>query len=227
MNLGELRSYVRGMLDCDSSEITDFMLDAWIREGSDRVHRYTNWNWLQTTWTLSAAEPTVDFGDIKDADGSVPKHISFIHTGDEELLHQDSQHLMSLMFEHHDERGRPKVWSERGGRTLLLHPTPSTSETYTIQGVRASRDWMSEGVTGVPDMPEQLHYAIAFWAMGNAYQMLNDGQNANHNFERAQLTLMEVKGDTSSVEHGDASVVGGGSTYRPRHLRPARWVVEN
>ena len=198
------------------------MLDAWIREGSDRVHRYTNWNWLHTTWELATAEVAVDFGDIVDIDGSVPKHISFVHSGDRKLEHQDSQELMGLMLERSEERGEPTIWSERGGRTLLLHPTPRTAEAYTIQGVRAARDWMSEGVTGEPDMPEQLHYSIAFWAMGNAYQMLNDGQNANHNFERAELTLMEVKGDTSSVEHGDASVIGGGNTYRPRHLQPAR-----
>ena len=226
MNLGELRTYVRSLLDCDAEEVSEFMLDAWIREGSDRVHRFTEWPWQDTTWTLATAEQYVDFGDIVDAEGSSPKHVSFVHNGDRRLVHEDPQVLVSRILEEDLTRGEPKWWSQRGGRTLMLHPAPSTAEAYVIQGQRTARDWMADGVTGVPDMPEDLHYAIAFWALGNAYQMLGDGNTSTHFLERSQLTMQEVKDESRFTEFGEKSVMGGGSSYRPqRVLRPANWRV--
>lgn len=227
MNLGELRTYVREMLECDSDDISDFMLDQWLQEGSDRVHRFTDWPWLNTTWELGTALTAVDYGDITDDNNDVPKHLTYVHNGNEELVHMDPQDLQTLMFAESDVRSRPRYWSERGGRTLLLHPTPSTSEAYVLQGQRAPRDWIAGGPTSSPDMPKQLHVALAHWAMGNAYQHLGDGQNANHNFERAQLTISEVKKDTNSVAYGGPSILGGSSRYRPQHLQPASWVISS
>lgn len=226
MNLGQLRTYVRSMLDCDESDVTEFMLDAWLQEGSDRVHRFADWPWLDTTWDLSTALTAVDFSEIVDDSNDTPKNIDYVHNGDEELMHQDAQVLLTAQFDETDVRGRPRYWAVRGGRTLLLHPTPSAAEAYVIQGQRAPRDWVAQGATAEPDMPRQLHYAVAHWALGNAYQHLGDGQNANHNFERAQLTLSEVKQDLKQVAYGAPSVMGGGS-YRPKHLQPARWIIES
>jgi hypothetical protein len=64
MNLSEMRSYVREHIDLDSTDLSDTLVDIWLRQGYRTVQEYThNWTHLVSTEQVFAESNTVDVSD--------------------------------------------------------------------------------------------------------------------------------------------------------------------
>lgn len=214
MNLSEIRQYIREMLESDNDEFSDFMVDAWIREGWLELHRFSDWPFLDTTWTLATAVDATDFGQIVDPLGNVPKWIRTVRTSDGSLPWLQPDVLQTELA--NGATGAPRHWAVRGGRTLLVSPNPTESVTYVIQGIRKPREWINEGPTGVPDLPEDLHVALAYYGLARAYAMLDDPQSTIHHLDLYNAVLSSVATDTLSSQFGGSMVIGGGHGIRDR-----------
>lgn len=220
MILSELRTATRNILDCDDSLFTDSQIDLWLQEAADRVHRYpADWEFLDTTWSLSSAASYVDYTEITDSDGYIPKKVERVNVpADGRVLEYRTPVELqdALVRWGTTHTGDPLYWSERGGRTLILGPAPSSTVVYSIQGERDQYDWIADGASGTPDMPAQLHPALYHWAVATAYGTIGESASAMHHFDKHEMTLSEVADDLQTAHGRGPLIVGGGEWRRDR-----------
>lgn len=220
MNLAEMRLYVRETLESDNDEFSDFLIDQWLREGWLEAHRYEDWPFLDTTWTLATASASTDFGQIRDENGAVPQTIRSVRSSNGLLSWLNPDEAQNLIaFETNDA---PRYWAVRGGRTLLLAPAASESDMYVIQGYRGPVEWLTEGDQSVPDLPEDLHVALAYYALGRAFQRLDDAASAIHHLDLYNAVLLSTSRDTVSSQFGGSLQIGGGHGVRDRDINTGR-----
>ena len=212
--VASLRQLVRETLDCDDSVLSDFLLDEWLDEAAVEVHSFTDWPWLDTIWELSTASTYTDFSEIVDADSYIPKRIVHILQGDKVLRERTSDALRDALASWGDSTGTPSYWAQRGGRTLILGPTPSEAATFTIRGFRARKDFVSDGAAGAPDMPADVQPALSQWMLFKAYQWADDPQSSMHYFDLHLRTLQRY--DQSVSGHASPTIIGGGEWRRDR-----------
>lgn len=215
MNLDEMRQYVRETLESDNDEFSDFLVDQWIREGWLETHRHADWPFLDTTWELATAVAATPFDQIRDVAGAVPKWIRTVRSSRGELPWLQPDELQTeLSF---GAPGMPRNWAVRGGRTLLVSPRPNDTVNYVIQGYRKPTEWMT-GPLGVPDLPEDLHVGLVYYALGRAFQRLDDPQSAIHHLDLFNAVLDSVARDLVSAQFGGSLVIGGGAGVRDRDV---------
>ena len=218
MNLGEIRQYVREMLESDNEEFSDFIIDAWVREGWLEVHRFADWPFLDTTWTLSTAVPAIDFAQIRDTEGNMPQTIRSVRTQYGELSWLAPDQIQSVLSGRNGNvyNGEPRWFGVRGGRTLLIAPAQSDVTNFVIQGYRARRDWFTNGDASVPDVPEDLQVALQYYALARAYARLDDPQSTIHHLDLFNSILETAAIDQASSQFGGTMQIGGGHGVRDR-----------
>ena len=216
MNLSEIRTIVRLHLESDNTEFPDQLVDHWIREGWLEAHRHGDWPFLDTTWELATALPATPFDRIRDIDGARPKDIRSVRVAEGELtpINPDTaQTMISFAV-----GGSLEYWATRGGRTLLIAPPPSEATDFMIQGYRAPMEWISDGDQATPDLPEDLHIALVYYALGRAFQRLDDPQSAIHHLDLYNAVLTSTATDLVSAQSDGDIVIGGGHGVRDRDV---------
>jgi len=221
MNLGDIRRYVRETLESDNEEFSDFIIDNWVREGWLEIHRSADWPFLDTTWTLSTAVFATDFAQIVDAEGNVPQTIRSVRSQEGELAWLAPAEIQSVIandryYSTTTTTGIPRFFSVRGGRTLLIAPALNEAANFTVQGYRARRDWFTNGDASVPDLPEDLQVALQYYALGRAYQRLDDPQSSIHHLDLFNSVVSSTAIDLNSSQFGGTMQIGGGHGVRDR-----------
>jgi len=216
MTAATLRSTVRDITDLDTEDLSDSLLNLYIRDGYYRIlDLEQRWTFLETSFTFSTvanqraytisaltADPIASVVSITDATG-IGKRL--------EMVGYDT--LEETYLGTYDTSGDPLFYAVWQGK-IHLFPKPSTVRTLTARGYREPIDWVTTG--GAVDASPNLHFALVYYACSRIFQSLEDAAMAEV-YKRAfdegvQLARANV---TKPTSHAYTIVSAGRTKGRP------------
>lgn len=175
MDLQAIRNHVREHLDIEQEDLSDTLLDDFIREGSHRIEQAERyWPFYQKLFPfqIPAGQVSVtltgiasDLTEIAAVTRSDGRHLSFLGPHEFEQRRFTSQSGNVCYF---------TQW----GDTISWGPAPSAATDVVIRGYRRPVDWVAGGAGEEPDMPVELHNTVALWALQQAVSQQDDPEKA-------------------------------------------------
>lgn len=190
MNIEDMRSYIRSVVEIDSSDISDATLNRFLGEGYDQVvYSEKRWPWYETETTFTTVAGTKDYtlatvGASVQNTAAPPvnvglKEIQALRTDDEilQLLGRDEADAMYPL--NTTSSGTPCYWSYWAD-TVRMYPTPPGGETIYVRGYKNPTHFGVNTVNGLGpvDFPEPFHVVIATYGISRAYDQQEDPEMA-------------------------------------------------
>lgn len=180
--LSELQDHVRGVVDVDSTDLPDAIINVWLQDAYNRqIAMEQHWPFFEVITSLTTVADQRAYA-ISGITGDLTKVAGVWDTGSMGLGFQ-------LRLVRHDEAqarflgtlntpSQPLFYSKRAGQ-IHLWPTPDAAYVYTVFGYRNPTDWIIGGAGSEPDSDERLHLPMADWALARYYQQQEDGEMSN------------------------------------------------
>lgn len=179
--LQNIRDFVRGHLDIEEDDLSNAVLDHFIREGSKRVERAEKrWPFYEKEWSFNTVAGTSDYtltsiaNDISEVGALISPRQPLDWIGRDE-----ADRWFPLQSA---TTGYPVAFSQ-WAEELRLYPTPDAVYTIIVRGYRKPTEWVDAGAGATPDMHEDLRNCVAQWALARAYAQQDDPEMASL-FER-------------------------------------------
>lgn len=197
MNLAEIRSKIREIVDLDQQDISDTLLTMYIKDGFDRIIALERrWPFYQKTFTMTtvAGQRAYDIDTI--GDGNLREITSIVDTSTvgnrlEYISYDDAE---AVWVGSYDQVQRPlyfTLWQDQ----VHLWPKPDTTYPLTIRGYRKPTDWSASDSTQV-DADERLHQCLVYYGVAQVYQLQEDIELASFyrkSFDEAvRLTAQDI-----------------------------------
>ena len=186
MNIEDMRSYIRAVVEIDSSDISDATLNRFLGEGYDQVvYSEKRWPWYEAETTFTTSSGTKDYalstiGASVQNDASPPAVVGLreIHS-----LRNDD-HILTLLGRDEADKvypldsssnGQPYYWSF-WAESARLYPTPSGVDTIYVRGYRNPSSFGVGSIDGTSpvDFPEPFHVVMATYGISRAYDQQED-----------------------------------------------------
>jgi hypothetical protein len=172
MNLSEIRTKVREVVDMDSTDLSDALLNMYIIDGYERMIALDRrWPFFEKSWTLTtvAEQPSyllsgIGTGDVREVTSVVDNS-----AGGLRLTMVDHTDGEALWLGSNDVSGTPRhfsIWQQ----SLYLWPKPETAVTLYLRGYRKPTAWHDNDATEV-DADERLHQSLVYYAIAQVYQL--------------------------------------------------------
>jgi len=219
VNLSEIRSYVRTVMDVDAEDWPDVLIDASAKEAYERiVRREMRWPFYEDRWsfTLTPSQATYDLSDIGDV-----RDISTVHWGSYRVGYTTEDAAFNRYG--NSSSGSPSEFST-WGTTVTFWPVPGTAETVEIRGYREAAAFpVAAGET--PDVPERFHSLLCDWVLSNEYQRQDDPEMMGSYRQKFEDQLAQLRKSYVGTPSPGPIVMGGGNgRTTPRILPPsAEW----
>ncbi len=206
--LADLRSAILSDTGCTTAELPYSTIDRWMSEASAKIHTYTTWNWLDTTWELSTASIYTDYSEIVTSEGYTPKHPRNIMIDDNRLNWISEEELREALGVWGNRTGEPTHWSTRSGQTLILAPEPDTAYELTITGLRARKDWVAGNqAAAVPDMPDDFHVLLEYYGLFRGHMRKRDPETAMTYWGMFTQLIELLDKDLNAGHHGNKPII--------------------
>lgn len=233
-SLQDLRTFVRNHADADATDAPDSSLDVYARIAYNDIHTRTSFPDLQAIFQISTVAGQAEyvfntFSGVTNATTPLDKITSVIDTTNlgRRLIYM-SESDADLAF------GAPigatsevaNAYTVRDER-LILYPKPSTTgKVYTIRGLRKPGVW-PDGAGSVPDLPEPLHDAIAWYMLSSYFMSQEDAQMAGMYLREYEMMVEKFVRNESFKDFGARNHVMGGQNYKnPDFTRWVRGMLE-
>lgn len=232
--LQDLRTFVRNHADADSTDAPDSSLDVYARIAYNDIHTRTNFPNLQAVFEMTTVAGQDQylfntFVGVTNATTPLDKITSVIDTTNlgRRLIYM-SESDADLAF------GAPigatsevaNAYTVRDG-ILILYPKPSVNgKKYTIRGLRKAAAWPA-GAASVPDLPEPLHDAIAWYMLSSYFMSQEDTLMAGTYLREYEMMVDKFVRSESGKDFGARNHVMGGQNYKnPDFTRWVRGMLE-
>ncbi len=178
MNIGEMRSYIQSVVEIDSSDISDDVMNRMLGQGYDQVvYSEKRWPWYEVSTTFNTVAGTSDYA-IAAVGANVTnglREINSLRTDDHvvTLIGRDAGDVVYPL----DSPGSGdcyywSYWAE----TVRLYPTPSAAKTIYVRGYKNPSAFGAGSLDSVTpsDFPEPFHQVIATFGIARAYEQQED-----------------------------------------------------
>jgi hypothetical protein len=182
MTLQELRDLVRNLLETDTTELPDGVLDLFLQDAYERiVYSEKRWPGFEQRGTVVTEEGTRAYAFPDDASGNA--WVDVAHMADSTwfgpLEYISNEHAEDFWSGVSDINARPRYWSI-WEEQIQLWPKPDGIYTLNLRGFRGPSDWIALGAGQQPDLPRAFDIAIAYMATSLAYAQIEDVEMAAH-----------------------------------------------
>lgn len=223
--LQDIRDHVRGVMDVDDVDLTDDVLDVYIRQGSHRIEKAThNWPLYENDFSFTTVANTSDytFATIG-ATLALPSRLrgpnhEMVYIGPDEADRSYPRNVTTT--------GDPYYWTVRGRTTLTVYPTPNAAYTINIRGYRTPTDWVSLGTGGTPDMPDEFQDLLALWALNRAYAQQEDLELATFYAEAFNTELRLLTDREDGAPPAQPLLLNARASAQTLSLSRGRWPWE-
>ena len=208
----------RAITDLDVSDVSDTILDAYIRDGYDRFMALERrWPWLEASYTLNTLANQSEY--LLSGIGDVREITAFLH---------DSDYGSRIEWRGHDEAERawqgstasiPYEYSKWAGN-IRLWPTPNAVYALALRGYRNPTAWYDTDSTEV-DADVEFHMALVYYAVSLLYQLQEDIELAQYYRRSFDEAIMLARGEAMRMPQSAPLILHGA---RRRWLRPNRLV---
>lgn len=196
--VSQYREIIRLTLDLDATDLPNTLVDEWVRDGAVRAQtRRQEWPFFQHDWTFTAVNGQANY-TLASIKGPSPTakdiaEIRQIRGPSWELKWQDIATRDQYRSRDTETIGSPTYWSQWNNGDVILDPVPNNSiDTFVVRGYIKPKDWVSEGASGVSDMPQEFDTPILNWALGRAYAQQDEPSTALYYADMADLRLAEL-----------------------------------
>jgi hypothetical protein len=220
--LQEFRDLVRAQLDTDADDLTDTLVNVWVREGwRVCVNRNRRWPFYRSSWPLTLA-PSVGvypFGDV----GVPGNEVAEI----EAVLDDEDRPLRWVGFEQGEAMAsasgsKPTHWTVVADQVRVF-PRPSEPFTFTAYGYRSPVDWVGVDAGASSDLPDEFDDVILNWCLGRAFQRQEDGDLGVMHLDQAEFLLRQLQ--KRFMHYGSSFPLVLNDGVRRKAERPVVWGV--
>jgi len=211
LNLSEIRSKVREIVDMDTTDVSDALLNMYIRDGYDRmISLERRWPFLEKSYTLSTVQDQASYAVSSIGSGDVREITSVVEgsVGGVRLTLVDHSDAEAFWLGTEDTAGRPmhfSVWEQE----LYLWPKPNSVYTLALRGYRKPTEWDADDTTEV-DADERLHQSLVYYAVAQLYQLQEDVQLARFYRDSFDEAVRLAASDIMRVSSHRPLVYSGG-----------------
>lgn len=186
MQISEMRSYIRSVVDIDSSDISDDVMNRFLGEAYDViVYSEKRWPFFEVSTTFSTSGGTEDYA-LATVGASVTnglREIASLKTDDHviQYLGRDTGDIVYPLDS--TTSGDPWYWSYWADN-VRLYPTPGSGETVYVRGYKnpAAFGAGSSDATEPSDLPTPFHMVLATYGIARAYEQQEDPTMASQYF---------------------------------------------
>jgi hypothetical protein len=218
MTAADIRSAVRSITDLDSTDLSDSLLDLYIRDGYYRIlDTEKRWSFLEYSFEFSTRtgvrayelstltdEPMGQISSIIDNRGTGYR-MDMIGFDMAEQTYTGS----------YDTNADPLFYALWGG-SIHLYPKPNNVRTLVARGYREPLDWQTEG--GDVDAIPSLHFPLVYYACSRVYQQLEDTAMAQmYKGAFDEGVALAVKNATTPNSHNLMRLNAGQTENRPTY----------
>lgn len=216
MTAVELRSAVRQIVDLDTDDLPDTLLNLYIRDGYYRIlDLEKRWAFLETSFDFSTVPNVRSYlisGFTVEPIDDVVSIVDNTRTGYRlDMVGYDmAEQTYSGAY---DTTGEPMfyaVWHDR----IHIYPKPNNQRVLTCRGYREPNDWITSD--GTVDAPASLHFPLVYYACSRIFQQLEDAgmasiykQSFDEGVALARKKLMQP------TSHGQLIMAHGQTRNRP------------
>lgn len=206
MNLGTMRQSLRDMLEVETEDWPDALIDASIREAYERIAaRETRWPFYEVKRQIPVAAEQPSFG----LENNTLREVTSVRIGTDHLSYTTSD---TAEYRWGESTGKPREFS-RWGDDLELWPTPAADYTVSVRGYRPANDF-SNAAGWEPDLPTEFHALLLDWALANEYQRQDDPEMMSTYRNKFEEQLASLRSQFMSTPTPQPIVMGGGSRMR-------------
>ncbi len=197
MNILEMRDYIRSVVDIDSSDISDDVLNRFLGEGYDLIV-YSDKRWpfyeVQNTFSTVADQKDYSLAEVGVNVTNGLREINALRT-DKHVITFVGRDEGDVVYPiETNTTGEPWWWSY-WAESVRLYPTPSSVLTVSVRGYgdptafgAGSADTVSPS-----DLPTPFHVVIATYGLARAYEQQEDPTMANQYFAIFQQEFTNLK----------------------------------
>tara|TARA_R100001463_G_scaffold47740_1_gene96822 strand:- start:1794 stop:2519 length:726 start_codon:yes stop_codon:yes gene_type:complete len=198
MTLDDIRNQTRDVIDIDSSDISDTVLNRIIGQGYDTIaYSEKRWGFYETETTFQTVAGTSDY-TIATVGANITQGIR------EVIAIRDDDHVMAYVGRDEGDRDNPLDVSTSGdpwewsfwNDTVRFYPTPDTVKTIYVRCVRFPTDFPSNAASAAgsetPDLPNPFHPVLTTYVIAKAYLQQEDPVMANQYMNQYAMELDNV-----------------------------------
>jgi hypothetical protein len=173
-----MRTYIRSVVDIDSSDISDDTLNRFLGEGYDLiVYSEKRWPFYEAEGTFSTVADQKDY-TVADVGTSITnglREIASLRNNDHIIDYVGRDAGDSAYPLESASSGNPYWWSF-WAETVRLYPTPDNIQTVTVRGYNNPTAFGagSSDATEPSDLPTPFHVVIATYGIARAYEQQED-----------------------------------------------------
>jgi len=224
MSLQDMRVFVRQHADADAVDAPDSTLDVYARIAYNDILSRTSWPHLSVEYTVNTV-----------AGQSVYPFNGFSQTNMDEITAVVDRTILGRRLVYMSQSDADIAFGQPVGAqsevanaftvindSLVLYPTPSTTgKQYAVRGRRQPATWPGGGST-IPDLPDQLHEAIAWYMLSSYFMSLEDPQMAGVYMNEYEGMVRRHTRNYAIREYKARPLVIGGQNYPQPDF--TRWV---
>ena len=218
-----MRSYVRSVVDIDSSDISDDTMNRFLGEGYDViVYSEKRWPFFEVEATFPTVATQKDY-TLAVVGGSVTnglRDIASLRTDDHVITYvgRDTGDVVYRLDV--SGTGEPWWWSYWAEK-VRLYPTPSAVHTVTLRGYAepAAFGAGSSNATEPSDLPTPFHIVVATYGIARAYEQQEDPVMAAQYFAVFNQELDNLRARYEDTPSPQPIIVGS--------RRASRWLSQS
>lgn len=218
MTAADIRSAVRSITDLDSTDLSDSLLDLYIRDGYYRIlDTEKRWSFLEYSFDFSTRTGVraYELSTLTDEPmGQISSIVDNRGTGYRmDMIGFDMAEQTYIGS--YDTNADPLFYALWGG-SIHLYPKPNNVRTLTARGYREPLDWQTEG--GDVDAIPSLHFPLVYYACSRVYQQLEDTAMAQmYKGAFDEGVALAVKNATTPSSHNLMRLNAGQTENRPTY----------
>jgi hypothetical protein len=224
MSLQEMRDFVRIHADADPVDAPNATLDVYARIAYNDILSRTSWPHFSVEYTLNTI-----------AGQSMYSFATFSQTNMDEITAVVDRTILGRRLVYMSQSDADVAFGQPVGAqsevanaftvvndSLILYPTPSTTgKQYAVRGRRQPAVWPTNS-DSVPDLPGQLHEAIAWYMLSSYFMSLEDPQMAGVYMNEYEGMVRRHTRNYAIREYKARPLVIGGQNYPQPDF--TRWV---
>jgi hypothetical protein len=202
MDISSMRAYIRSVVEIDSSDISNDVLNRFLGEGYDQVvYSEKRWPWYEISIDFDTVGGTSDYTlAVVGADETLGlREVAALRSGSRIVQYIGRDEGDAAWSQNTSSSGQPAWWSFWAD-TVRLYPTPSGAEKIYVRGFRNPTAFGAGTGDNVSpsDFPEPFHIVIATYGIARAYEQQEDPTMASQYF-----SIFNAELDTLRARHLD------------------------
>ena len=212
MTRSDIINSVRAITEMDSSDVSDAVLQLYIRDGYNRIiDLERRWNFLEVSFgmTTTAEQQAYTINDFTAHD--MREVIS--------ILDQDNVRLDYISYDVAEEQflvseesfNDPQfyaMWADQ----IHLFPVPSSTITLLVRGYRTPNDWVTDNT--IVDGPDAFDIPLVYYAVSRVYQAQEELQTAAIYERSFSDAIALARRDLTRPPSASPTVLAGGPRMR-------------